>query len=576
MAPGQRSTVAALLKEPFGPYLEEEVLNPSCRGTTRDNPVSLEEFVLVCRGITTGLTECESCQPGYNADRFADHPIQFTGVLEIQQLSWLTDVAIVAIENELRERDVRSRSEHGTRAASSNLSLKRIYAPAPGINAPQLRVKVTIQGVKHSPAVYLLARHAPDGLLIVSQAHKRRYMVNSMHIHTYLLSEAYIQRYRLIQVLQNLLKLDGDCNSHDDNMTPIHLRTPAWFVDLYLKHMAQAGALRRERPVHDSESDPDVQAGGRMRGNREHTLRHVSRAEVFSLFAAHADWVVGQVADLRFKRWLDLESWGSWLQKIRHTRRLAAREGYSWGVCRGALTSRNDDEDLVAQVHSKIAQKTRKKKQKRAPRQTASRGSGTTSSTKRSAEPPSHGPSRVRTPSPYVDDTVLRTYDLDFSPESTPPGSPSSSSSGCLPSRAPSPVDPSLAALVPSAFLRPPQPTATFRWVCTEPGCAFMIDLLNLTDADLDPAGDRISSDERRRLKSKRWTVRDEWVGDAFGYMVGAHQEKHLEERGVKVEMHGKEFRIRWIHPPGTLPQSDQLRKVKKDNRRPAIKQEDS
>ncbi|KAH9849742.1 hypothetical protein C2E23DRAFT_932451 [Lenzites betulinus] len=609
---GQRATVAALLEKPFGPYLEEEVLVPSCRGTTKDNPVALRNFLLICKGVTTGLvpsaisassdptadlsscslSECEKTQPGYKPEIFADNPIQFTGVLEIQQLSWLTDVAIEAIEDEMKERDVRARSEHGTRAGASNLTLKRIYAPAPGISGAQLRVKIILQGVKQLPAVYLNARHVPDALMIVSKAHGRRYMVESMHPHTHQLSQAYIQRFRLVQVLQNLLKLDGDCNSHDDNPTPLERRTPAWFVDLYLKHMAQAGAQRRERPVHDS-ADSDVEVGGRMRGKREHILRHVSRTDVYALFATHAEWVVGQVAGLRFKRWLDLESWGAWLQQLRQARRAAAQAGYTWGVYEGVDAARGTEDDLPAQLRARMAQKAKKTKQKRAPRQGASRGSGTTSSTTLSAEPPSHGPSRMRTPSPYVDDTMLRTYDLDFSPESTPPGSPSSASSGGLPSRAPSPVDPRLAALIPASYLQPPQPTATYKWACPEDGCAFMIDLLNLTDADLDPAGDSISADERRRLKSKQWNVHEEWAREAFGYMVGVHQKRHLEERGVTVEMHGKEvgdllgarwrwltaflqFHVRWNHPPGTLPQSDQLRKVKKDNRRPVIKLEDN
>lgn len=159
----------------------------------------------------------------------------------------------------------------------------------------------------------------------------------------------------------------------------------------------------------------------------------------------------------------------------------------------------------------------------------------------RSADPPSHGPSRRRTPSPEVDDTYLRTYDPDFSPVSTPPGSPSSASSIGLPSRPASPFDPNLAALIPSAYFHPPQPTATLKWVCEIDGCGYLIDLLRLTDANLDLAGDLITPDERLRLKGKSWHIREPWARDAFGYMVSAHREEHMESWGFKVVIEGKE-----------------------------------
>lgn len=174
-----------------------------------------------------------------------------------------------------------------------------------------------------------------------------------------------------MRTLKDLLKLDGECNHHADNTTPMHLRTPAWFIDLYMKHMAQAGEARHWRPVFDADSDSDVGPNGRMRGNREHILRHVPRAEVCSLFAAHAEWVVGDL-ELGRAQWLDLESWRAWINDIARTRKLAAREGISWGVPPGVQVSpeeedeeEGEEEDLPSRLRSRMAQQGKKTRQVR-------------------------------------------------------------------------------------------------------------------------------------------------------------------------------------------------------------------
>ncbi|KAI0639421.1 hypothetical protein C8Q77DRAFT_1081053 [Trametes polyzona] len=577
MSSNQReSRLIKLLEVPFGPYLEEEALTDACKSTTCNNVVALRQFVLECGGVTTGLDECETCQPGYDKHRFSSTPTRFSGILEIQQLSWLTEEAAEHIQGQLRARDVRARSTDGSRASSSNLSLRELYAPSPGFQGAKFRVKVTIIGVKHLPAVYLLSVHVPYGLMIVSQAQKRRYAVETMHINTYRLSRLYLRRYRIMQVLKNLLKLDAACNHHDDNKTPIEDRTPDWFIGLYMKHMAQPGIARRYRPVFDQESDSDVGPDGRMLGNREHIVRHVSRAEVYSMFAEHAEWIVAQVAAMSTRRWLDLDSWQLWLVDIRSTRREADKEGVRWGISPGVDMhldhNAGGENDPTSRLQQRLGRKGKKKTKRGAQRPTSR--TSTTNSSMQSADPPSAGPSRMRTPSPYLDDTVLRTYDPDFSPVSTPPGSPSSASSDGPPSRPVSPADPDLIALIPTEFLHPPQPSATFKWACGH--CGYTIDLLRLTDENLDLAGDLISGDGRRRLKANAWSIRDAWACRAFAYMVDGHREKHFDELGLRLEMKNGVPKIVSKHPDVARAHSGRLRKVKVDNRRPAIKKEDN
>ncbi|KAI0361596.1 hypothetical protein OH77DRAFT_1390516 [Trametes cingulata] len=580
MPPGRALTLRELVEEPFGPYLEQEVLTSACKGTTRKNVTSLRRLILESNGVTTGLNETEACQPGHDIVRFSEIPVHFRGVLEIQSLSWLTESAIESIERELRARDMRARGAHA-RANPSNISLRRLYEATPGFHGGQLKVKVEIQGIKHLPAVYPTSEHVENGLLIISKATQvdRRYRVDSMHIHTFRLSHLYLARYRVMQVLKDLLALDANSNHFGFNRTPLPKRTPAWFVDLYMKHMAYHGKMRRVRPVHDSDSDSDVAPGrgGRMLAGREHTLRHVARAEVFSHFAAHAEWIVDQVAKMRSK-WIDVGVWKAWLVDVRRMRREAARAGVPWGVWEGVEVSLDEDEleDLPLPPKPKRGKKTNQKRGPTRPLSRASRTSGTTSSTRRSTASPGASTSLYYTPAArtgYVDDTRLRTYDPDFSPASTPPGSPSSSSSG-FPSRPVSPLDPDLAALIPPEFTVPPQVTATLRWMCTMPNCGYQIDLLNLTDENL--ATDQITEDDKRRLRSKNWNVGEAWVREAFGYMVDVHWEWHLrEDFGLKIEQRGKAFTLSSIHPPESHQTSGRLRKVKKDNRRPVIKEED-
>ena len=101
--------------------------------------------------------------------------------------------------------------------------------------------------------------------------------------------------------------------------------------------MAQAGAARKHRPVHASDSDSDLEprGGGRLRRGREHALRHVPRAEVLSRFAEHGEWLVSQ-ARLQQRKVLDVDSWDAWLRgDVRRMRWQAAQEGRRFGVWEG-------------------------------------------------------------------------------------------------------------------------------------------------------------------------------------------------------------------------------------------------
>ena len=56
MAPRPQLSLAELVKEPFGPYLETEALSTSLGHTTKKKVVALECLVLEAGGVKTGYT----------------------------------------------------------------------------------------------------------------------------------------------------------------------------------------------------------------------------------------------------------------------------------------------------------------------------------------------------------------------------------------------------------------------------------------------------------------------------------------------------------------------------------------
>ncbi len=194
-----------------------------------------------------------------------------------------------------------------------------------------------------------------------------------------------------------------------------------------------------------------------------------------------------------------------------------------------------------------------------------------------------------------ADETMMRTYDPDFSPPSTTLGSPIST-----PSRPSMPVDPDLFALLPAELWHPPNVNALLIWTCPWNGCSHMIDLRHPTDEDMDHP--QISEDDKRRFGSRdaSWDGSDVWARDAFAYMADKHHFWHLDQAGIDVEAIGggvsatcccsavlalrpmmtlcvAQYSFRWKHS-SSHPRSPQLRRVKLDDRQPraeTIKQED-
>ncbi|PCH33651.1 hypothetical protein WOLCODRAFT_93906 [Wolfiporia cocos MD-104 SS10] len=527
-----RDSRPRVLDDPYGPFPDKDVLTEECKSVPT-KVLELEDLMLECGGEPTGLTYCELDQPEYDRARVNERRVRFRGVLEIQSLTWLTEKACKVLQKQIHLRLVEWCLSNGRNHPAHPIPLKRIYADGHTI-------KVQIQGFKHMSAGFLTASEVRDGLRIHSRDRSynrlRFYAVKSMHITTYLRSRKYFGRWRTLHVLEQVIGIDSQIRSpYGDKTIPLSERTPEWFVNQYLEHMAQAPEARKRRIAYDSsDSDIETETEGKMKGGRERNLRHVSRAEIRSLLATHARWVLEHQQE-RLRKWLDVKVWQNWVYESDLARKAAAREGIRWGkmIRYGSEADSDSDSDSdgmddngvpAIPVPRRVNRPQRSRPTRQNARPSASNARGAlfvpSSSDEREAPP--------------VDQSVSRSYDVDFSPPSSSPASPSSS----VPSRSATPPNPEIISLIPPALLhRPALPRADFTWSCPARDCLHEICLLNLTEADCRP----LDEDAIRRFRAGGWRLQDAWVQECFQAMVSAHYEDHLDQLGIEM----RETRLR-------------------------------
>ncbi len=134
----------------------------------------------------------------------------------------------------------------------------------------------------------------------------------------------------------------------------------------------------------------------------------------------------------------------------------------------------------------------------------------------------------------FYNPTTQRKYDSDFSVSSSDnEAPPTSDEEGDVNvGLATKLADPGIITLLPPSFRHLPPLPVSLKWNCTE--CDYVIDMLNLTQYDLDNS--EIPHRTRDKLRSKQWKIsrqEDEWVYKAFVHMVDKHHAEHLEEWGV-------------------------------------------
>jgi hypothetical protein len=117
-------------------------------------------------------------------------------------------------------------------------------------------------------------------------------------------------------------------------------------------------------------------------------------------------------------------------------------------------------------------------------------------------------------------------YDPEFSEPSTPPASDSDDTNDI-------PPDPDIMSRIHPCFREPPiLPGVDFKWKCPVEECAYVIDMLNLSDLNTRC----LRNEDIRALREKRgWSsMQEDLPESAFYKMVSNHWEDHLTISGVK------------------------------------------
>ncbi|KAJ8581277.1 hypothetical protein M405DRAFT_847144 [Rhizopogon salebrosus TDB-379] len=141
------TVVEELLRDPFGPYHDQEVLSAQCQ-TKSGRTLVLKSFQLA-------------------------HNDQVIGIFSPL---WLSEVGVRRVEGELNLR-ARMRSMREGERRPPEMTLEELFNSSRGYlgrkdltdDDEKLELKVKIQGFKNMPAVYMLSNEVPHGLLWTSK-----------------------------------------------------------------------------------------------------------------------------------------------------------------------------------------------------------------------------------------------------------------------------------------------------------------------------------------------------------------------------------------------------------------------
>ncbi|KAI0797743.1 hypothetical protein C8Q75DRAFT_887201 [Abortiporus biennis] len=515
-------TLRQLLEEPFGPFLDSDVLSENLK-STRTKLLELSNVVLYKRGRVTGLTFCERYQPEY--DGLGSDDVQIEGTLTILKLDWLSSSGKDQVEDLLRARD----------GLNSKITLEGLYGRGRHANST-LFVKIRLQCTKSMAAVYLHSKHIPNGLFMKTIDRDRYYEIVSMRQDTYISSQLYLSRYKALRVIKDIVQFDS---KHSESPTPLKERSPTWFVHMYRRYMHHRRKTG-DSAVHlssDSSEDDDERTYP-TRPTLNGAIRHRTGRDILALFTKHIQWLISDQRGRRHiqDRYFDPDEWLVF-SRIRNRTYEDLDIDMDTFLDDGDIEyeSTPPEDDDHASTDTGPSDKA-KGKRKAGTRFSSREESGISTTPGRSASPNFERSSSV--------EFDRRSYDSDFSEASTANWSDSSENS--LPSRPPTPPTPTLAKDIPLVFLHPPcLPRFSFTWMCPVDGCAYEIDLLNLSEEN----SREVHEDDLRRIKRGGWTLQDEWLQNCFGWMVSVHWSEHLENRGIIIEEDGGIGKPRWKHP---------------------------
>ncbi|KAJ7461487.1 hypothetical protein FB451DRAFT_484218 [Mycena latifolia] len=425
----------------------------------------------------------------------------FFGVFVIDKLAWLSPAGKDLLTKELNKRDIelsRHRSSQNSRKSVQlrQLTLHGLYGQMPGGGS---KIKAWIRCEKESPAMFLTATNYTKSLLIKSKEQHRTYEIISIDRPIYDLSRNFLERYRLVALISEIIdKYKITSNSMEvDN-----------FVTAYLLQHKE-NRLSHGVIFNEDIDNPPVNP----------LLRHISRAEIRSIFAAHSAWLLAfyLLPKQSNKNPINVRSWCDFIGKVRIAK--AASKSGSWGK-----TYEDDeiwDPDTGSGVAS-IAKTLEKFGSTAAEWEKKLTKAYTTLSPARTDTFEDHRPTASGS-------KRSMNYDSDFSEPSTPGCSDSEYDSDSV-----SPPFP-----VPRILLHMSQPPVLlpgrFIWDCPIPKCTHSIDFMKLSPRDLEAVKDPTFADVYLRQKQYA-TLRDENVQRALQQMVSQHYcGRHLGVNGANL-----------------------------------------
>lgn len=183
-------------------------------------------------------------------------------------------------------------------------------------------------------------RLALDGLLKFPS--HRKFEVTSLEEDMYNLSRNFFERYRLLAAMNFIVQ-------HGSNKTELASRGIDYFVHNYLTECAAGYKLsldssdkvntQRRRIFHPHGADKG-ESSKPIKG------RHIHRAEVLGMFAAHAEWLLMHQIDLKQKKIIDLESWATFCKTIVIQRKRARQHGVQWGQAYNDTNNDGTDDEV--------------------------------------------------------------------------------------------------------------------------------------------------------------------------------------------------------------------------------------
>lgn len=515
-----RDHIEELLRDPFGPYRDEEVLSAECQ-SKQGQTLVLNSFQLAYNDEIIGLDESE--QPLGTGEVDA-RQYRFRGILSIRFPFWLSQVGVKRVEAELNSRALTRSMREGQRplpaiTLEELFRLKNKYLGRTLVSGDneELELRLKIQGFKNFPALYMMSKQVPHGLFWNSKDCGRSYEVATMDISTFQRSENFFWRYRLLALMT---KIVGEAR------TPVEKRTPEWFVSQYIERFAHPASDEHERLIYDSD-DSDIDEG---KTRLPRYPRRVHRRDVLGLFAAQSEWFITD-NEVKRNRIFPFKSWNQFRKEVRKARWKAARNNVIWGWPIGRehdpdLESdpdndegeeEEDDEDtrnvvmqnpIIGKPNEVVRRKIDKAKNK------------STLPSARRAESISSSSS-----SDDLDPARAHAYMSDFSGESSVAASDSSDES----------VDarlPEFGELIPHQLSQVPElPGPDNRWWCPVPDCGHMIDLQHLTGDDIKA----LPGPTVFYLMQKKWqSIReDERAKQCFFETVSQHYGDHFADLGL-------------------------------------------